>query len=297
MPILRALRFIALAAILLLTVTAPRAQENPAPVLTQIPNGKLFGQLPGDPRPTNDFPTAAAISPDGRLAVFLHSGYGAYTSGEKQSLTVLNLETNSLTDVPDDRLGSEAKQTYFLGLSFSRDGKHLYASMASLTDPLGKQKGSTGNGIAVYAFQEGTVAPERFLPLAPRTKLPPSKLRRDEFKDVTYPAGLSVGMSGGEERILVASNHSDEAILLNSSDGKTVYRFDLSTFKRIPGSLPYTTVMTSDGKRGFVSLWNASAVAELDLVTGRVRRFIPLQKTGRASRGRFSPHGSSPEPR
>jgi hypothetical protein len=256
----------------------PAQTGPPAQTPRQLPNGKLLGEVPGDPRPTNNFPTAAVVSPDERFAVLLHSGFGAYTSGEKQSLTVLNLQTNELRDFPDERLGSKAKQTYFLGLAFSMDGKHLYASMASLTDPLGKEKGSTGNGIAVYGFENGMVTPERFLPLSPRATLPRGKVRREQFKDVTYPAGLSVGMSGGEERILVACNGSDEAVLLSTSDGNIVHRFDLSTYKRIPGALPYTAVMTRDGRRGFVSLWNASAVAELDLVKGAVRQFISLQK-------------------
>jgi len=249
-----------------------------APHTTQLPNGKLLTDVPGNPRPTNNLPTAIALSPDGRFAVLLHSGYGAYTSGEKQSLSVLNLETDELTDFPDDRLGSKARQTYFLGLAFGLDGKHLFASMASLTDPLGKQKDSTGNGIAVYTFENGRIAPERFMPLPPRDKIPGGKTRRPEFRDVTYPAGLGIGMSGGEERLLVACNNSDEALLLNTIDGKIIHRFDLSTFKHIPASLPYTSVMTSDGRRGFVSLWNASTVAELDLLKESVRRFIPLRK-------------------
>src|SRR3981189_3414187 len=138
----------------------------------QLPNGKLLGDVPGDPRATNNFPTAAVVSPDGRFAVLLHSGFGAYTSGEKQSLTVLNVETNELRDFPDERLGTKSKQAYFLGLAFSVNGKHLFVSMASLTDPLGKEKGSTGNGIAVYGFEDGVVTPVRFLPLASREKLP-----------------------------------------------------------------------------------------------------------------------------
>jgi DNA-binding beta-propeller fold protein YncE len=251
--------------------------QEPAQMV-QLPNGKMLGEVPGAPRAINNLPTTIAISPDGRFAVLLHSGYGAYTSGEKQSLSVLNLETNELADFPDDRLGNGAKQTYFLGLAFSVDGKHLFASMASLTDPLGKQKGSTGNGIAVYGFADGRIAPERFLGLAPRAKIPTGKKRRADFKDVTYPAGLSLGLNGGEERLLVACNNSDEAVLLNASDGRIIHRFDLSTMKQIPASLPYTTVMTADGKRGFVSLWNASTVAELDLVNGRVLRTIPLRK-------------------
>src|SRR6202035_4119741 len=34
----------------------------------------------------------------------------------------------------------------------------------------------------------------------------------------------------------------------------------------------------SDGTRSYVSLWNASEVAELDLVKGRVSRYIPLRR-------------------
>jgi DNA-binding beta-propeller fold protein YncE len=262
--------------ILVSLATALDAQD--APHTTQLPNGKLLAEVPGHPRQVNNLPTAVALSPDGRYAVLLHSGYGSYTSGRKQSLSVLNLETNELTDFPDDRLAHNARQTYFIGLAFSLDGKRLFASMASLTDPLGKDKGSTGNGIAVYTFENGRVAPERFLPLPPRSKLPAGKIRLPEHKDVTYPAGLCVGKSGGEERLLVASHGSDEALLLNTSDGKMIHRFDLSTFRHIPASLPYSAVMTSDGKRGYVSLWNASTVAELDLATGRVVRFIALRK-------------------
>jgi hypothetical protein len=262
--------------IVLATINAPFAFAQQSP--TQLPNGRLLAEVPGHARPINNLPTAGVLSPDGKFAVFLHSGYGAYTSGEKQSLTVLNLETDELSDFPDDRLSSNARQSYFLGLAFSLDGHHLYASMASLTDPLGKRPGSTGNGIAVYSFENGRVTPEKFLSLPPRTEIPRSKLRRKEFEDVTYPAGLSVANVEGVERILVACNNSDEAVLLNTSDGKIIRRFDLSTFKRIPASLPYTTVMTHDGKRGFVSLWNASSIAELDLVTGRVPRIVPLEK-------------------
>src|SRR5579859_3310132 len=250
------------------------AQQSPV----NLPNGRVLAEVPGHPRPINNLPTAAVLSPDNKFAVFLHSGYGSYTSGEKQSLTVLNLETNELADFPDDRLSHRAHQTYFLGLAFSLDGHRLYASMASLSDPLGKNPGDTGNGIAVYTFADGRVTPEKFFPLAPRTVLPKGKLRREEFNDVTYPAGLSVANVNGAESILVACNNSDEAILLSATDGKILHRFDLSTFKRIPASLPYTTVIAHDGKRGFVSLWNASSVAELDLLNGRVAKIIPLEK-------------------
>ena len=156
------------------------AQDASTTQRTQLPNAKLLGEVPGNPRRVNNFPTVAAVSPDGHFAVFLHSGFGAYTSDRKQSLTVLNLDSDAIRDVPDDRLGHSAKQTYFLGLAFSLDGKHLYASMASATDPLGHEKGDTGNGIAVYRFENGEITPERFLSLTPREKIPAGKVRRDE---------------------------------------------------------------------------------------------------------------------
>lgn len=257
-----------------LAITSLIAAQQQA---VNLPNGRILAEVPGHPRPINNLPTAAVLSPDNKFAVFLHSGYGAYTSGEKQSLTVLNLETNELTDFPDDRLGHDAHQSYFLGLAFSLDGHFLYASMASFTDPLGKNPGDTGNGIAAYKFENGRVTPERFVPLAPRVKIPKGKLRRAEFGDVTYPAGLSVANVAGKESILIACNNSDEAVLLSAADGKILRRFDLSTYARIPGSLAYTTVMTRDGKHGFVSLWNASSVAKLDLLSGGVK-IVPLKK-------------------
>jgi YVTN family beta-propeller protein len=149
--------------------------------------------------------------------------------------------------------------------------------MASFTDPLGKMPGDTGNGIAVYKFEDGRVTSERFLALSPRVRIPNVKLRRSEFGDVTYPAGLSVANVAGVESILVACNNSDEAALLSAGEGKILRRFDLSTYVRIPGSLPYTTVMSRDGRYGFVSLWNASSIAKLDLVGGGVK-IIPLEK-------------------
>src|SRR5262245_43539721 len=101
---------------------------------TQLPNGRLLGEVPGHPRTINNLATAAAVSPDGRFVVFLHSGYGAYSEDSKhsyQSLSVLNVATDALADFPETRLDHGAHQTYFLGLAFSLDGKHLYASMAS----------------------------------------------------------------------------------------------------------------------------------------------------------------------
>ncbi|HXJ93924.1 MAG TPA: phosphoesterase [Terriglobia bacterium] len=239
----------------------------------------------GNPQRTNSFPTAAAISPDGRYLAVLNNGYGTYESGGEQSIAVLDLQTNQLTDFPDSRLGSGGRehrshQTYFLGLGFSADGRELYASMASLTDFNGTQPGDTGNGIAVYNFEAGRVTPKRFIkiplqPLGPNQKTKVA-MGLPAGKAVPYPAGLAVIGDGAHERLLVADNLSDDALLIDAARGNIIHRFNLSHRDDVPASYPYAVAATRDGKRGWVSLWNSSEMDELDLERGSVARKIAL---------------------
>src|SRR6202044_1986636 len=64
------------------------------------------------------------------------------------SMAVLDTTSGTVADFPDDRtLARRAHQTLYSGLAFSRDGTHLYASMGSVTDPLGQEKDDAGSGI------------------------------------------------------------------------------------------------------------------------------------------------------
>jgi DNA-binding beta-propeller fold protein YncE len=259
-----------------------RTQGQAGRTVIPLPTSKqLLLPVPGEPQPTNGFPAAIALSPDGRYAALLNNGYGTEESGFQQSIAVLDLPTSHLSDFPDARLGLHARQTYFLGLAFSADGKRLYASMASLTDPEGQQPGDTGNGIAVYAFHEGRVTPQRFLRIPLQTLGPGHRALKVSHalspgKALPYPAGLAVVEQGGRELLLVADNLSDDALLLDAASGEIIHRFDLATEKDVPGSYPYGVVATRDGKRGYCSLWNASRVAELNLVTGETLRMLQL---------------------
>jgi len=259
----------------------------PAPVFAQepgeisLPTTKvLHTPSPGRISSVNSFPAAIAISPDARYAALLNDGYGTQKAQAYQSITILDLATNQVTDFPDSRLGENAQQSYFLGLAYSSDGRHLYASMASITDPMGAKLGNTGNGIAVYKFERGKVSPERFIKIAPQKIAVAKKVAFGVRKTtvgtaIPYPAGLAVVSGQGSDRLLVANNLSDNALLIDSTDGHTLQQFDLSTHQVMPSSFPYTVVATRDGRRAWCSLWNASNIAELDLVSGRVR-WIPL---------------------
>src|ERR1017187_7978844 len=104
-----------------------------------LPTSKQWmGEIPGHPQRLNSLPMTMAVSPDRRYVVTVNAGYGTYESQYEQSLAVLDTQTGELADFPDSRtLARVAKQTLYSGLVFSRDGSHLYASMGSVTDPLG----------------------------------------------------------------------------------------------------------------------------------------------------------------
>ena len=258
-----------------------RAEENPERQQVPLSTSKsLLMPIPGDPQRTNSLPLAAEFSPDGRYLAILNDGYGTQESGYNQSIAVLDLATNQLRDYPDTRLGEKARQIYFLGMGFGHDGHELYASVASLTDFNGTQPGDTGNGIAVYRFEDGKVTPERFIriplqPLGPNQKTRASN-QLPEGKAIPYPAGLAVVEQDGHERLLVADNLSDDALLIDALTGDVVRRFDLSRGNDVPATYPYSVTASRDGARAWVSLWNGSEVDQLNLGQGNVTRNISL---------------------
>ncbi len=262
--------------------SAPPVDRPPV----NLPTSKLLTvPSPGKIGSTNSFPATIALSPDGRYAALLNDGYGTQESLAHQSIAILDLANNHLVDYPDARLSDESYQSYFLGLVFSSDGKHLYASVGSVTDPTGEKEGNTGNGIAVYTFSsQGKVAPERFIPITPQALAAGKKVAIGLQKTpvgtaIPYPAGLALVSSGGHDTLLIANNLSDNVVLLDPASGKILRKFDLSTSDLVPSSFPYTCVAARDGRRAWCSLWNASQVAELDLTSGKVARLITLPVT------------------
>jgi DNA-binding beta-propeller fold protein YncE len=248
-----------------------------------LPSSKqLIGEIPGHPQRLNSLPISMAVSPDGRYVVTVNAGYGTFESQYEQSLAVLDTQTGVLADFPDPRTVVRAHQTLYSGLAFSRDGSHIYASMASLTDPVGDSKGATGNGILVYGFADGKITPEQLIPL-PLQQLAVGRTTRligegASNKGVPYPAAIAVIGAAGAEKLLVADNLSDDVLLLDAASGKIERRFDLSETDAVPGTYPIALAVTKDGARAFVALWNASEIVELDLAKEAVGRKLPLLK-------------------
>jgi len=259
-----------------------QAPSNDRPPINLPTSKQLTVPSPGRVASTNNFPVTMVVSPDGRYAALLHDGFGSQETLARQSISVWDLKTNKLEDFPENRLRDLDHQSYFIGLGFSSDGKHLYASIGSLSDPTGARKGDTGNGIAVYSFTAGKVAPERFIPI-PLQPLSTGKklasgLKAPPHMAIPYPAGFAVISDGGHDKLLIANDLSDNVVLVDAATGKILKTFDLSTSDLVPSSYPYTCVATKDGRRAWCSLWNASQVADLDLTGGKVARWIKLKQ-------------------
>ncbi|HET8825582.1 MAG TPA: phosphoesterase, partial [Terriglobales bacterium] len=254
-----------------LTLLSQASGQSAQPTV-ELSTSKVLTASPGRIGSVNSFPVTIAISPDGHYAALLNDGYGTAKSKGRQSIAILNLSTSELKDFPDSRLNTTSHQSYFLGLAFSSDGRYLYASVVSLTDPSGSKHGDTGNGIAVYRFDKDKLKAKRFLKISPQ-KLAPGKKVASALSSVPpgtaipYPAGLAVVSRQGHDELLVANDLSDNVVLIDAESGKTLLQFDLSNHESVPSSFPYTVVLTRDGRRAWCSLWNASKVAELDLMS------------------------------
>ena len=247
-----------------------------------LPSSKQLGAVPGNPQRLNSLPISMASSPGGRYVVTVNAGYGTFESQYEQSLAVMDTQTGKVTDFPDDRTDLQSKQTLYSGLAFSRDGRHVYASMASLTEPVGDGRLKTGNGIAVYGFREGRISKERLIPI-PLQPLAGDRRTRlvggvEGAWGVPFPAAIAEVGEGQAERLLVADNLSDDVALVDATTGQVVQRFDLSESDTVPGTYPVALAVSKDGARAFVALWNASEVVELDLKRGTVGRKLPLFK-------------------
>lgn len=259
-------------------------QSIPLPTSKQI-----VPPLPGAPQRLNSLPMAMATSPDGRYIAIVNAGFGTAESDYDQSIAVLDTTTGKLEDFPEARTAVGAQQTLYSGLVFSGDGKHLYASLDSLSAPVGGTPQQTGNSIAVYSFTEGQLSAQRLIAI-PLQKLAAGHSQNQLVKPIAdgmaipVPTGLAlVKAATGAEQLLVADEFSDDVLLLDTATGNVVHRFDLATHAIVPSAYPIAVTVSADNRRAFVALWNGSAVAELDLQQGSVAAMIPLLPPARAT--------------
>ena len=258
-----------------------------------LPTSKqLIGEIPGHPQRLNSLPMSMAVSPDGRYVVTVNAGYGTYESQYEQSLAVLDTQTGTVADFPDDRTPArQAKQTLYSGLAFDHDGSRLYASMGSLTDPSGEKKGDTGNGIVVYSFTAGKIAPERFIPLPLQQLAPGHKThligQRDGDKGIPFPGR---DCRGGRARIGETAGGRQSfrrcAARRPGQRARSTTALTCRKATRCRRTYPIALAIAPDGQHAYVALWNASEIVELDLAHGTIGRKLALLKPTERGRSR-----------
>ncbi len=270
-----------------------------------LPTSKqLMEPVPGNPQKLNSLPMAMAWSPDKRYLAIVNAGFGTFESDYQQSIAVLDTNSGRLVDFPEKRTTASMPQTLYSGIAFSSDGKHLYASLDSLSDPEGKGTNATGNAIAVYSFEDGAIKADRLIPI-PLQQLAAGHTQNQVGKPVAHdlaiplPTGLAVVPANSGEQLLVANNFSDDVLQLDAASGKILHRFDLAKNVIVPSTYPIAVTVSHDQHFAYVALWNGSAITALDLRTGKVGVTLPLLPptvaTGPSSHPTafaFSPDGS-----
>ena len=258
-----------------IALSAQTAQTNPS---IDLPSSKqLIGEVPGHPQRINSLPISMAVSPDGRYVVTVNAGYGTFESKYDQSFAVLDTETGTLADFPDlrtlPRFASDAllrPRVQPRRQPFLR--KHGFAHRCQR----GRQ-GRCGQRHRGLQFSAGKIAPERLIRL-------PVAATPDGAKDATARGNRAIMKVYRTRPRLrssarpVTRNCSLPRIsptmlcLLDAATGAIEKRFDLSESDAVPSTYPVALAATSDGKRAFVALWNASEIVELDLARGIVGR-------------------------
>ncbi len=204
-----------------------------------------------------DFPVNVALHPSGQYAAVLHCGYGTH------EIVVARIPAGTIVS----RIPLE---TAFYGLTFSRDGKNLFAS------------GAAGEVVHRFAFADGFLSA-------------PQMIQLRDARTRGIPAGLAVNADGTRLYVANVWGHCVNAVDLTSNQVIWEYKFGLdgqekayatnataapldiaAATKRAEvaqdttqaqDAFPYACALDESRNRLYVSLWARAEVAVLDLKT------------------------------
>jgi YVTN family beta-propeller protein len=187
-----------------------------------------------------DRPYGEALSPDGKTLLVSNNGQSTgHTTAQAQSLMVVDLASQQVVQT----ILYPSPAGLFIGVTFSPDGKHAYAS-GQAVDPATDE---TEFAIHVYNVDGQQLTEVDPIVLAPATS---------SFN----PAGLTISPDGS--KLFVADNLADSLteVKLNP-DGVTGTVLPPVQV----GHNPYTVALSDSGDLAYVSNWGESTVSVLDV--------------------------------
>ena len=199
------------------TAGSPRGnQPSGAAEQPRLPTGAHLDPA-GRSFDVGSMPLAIVLSPDGKRIAILLNGW------REQGVQILDRGTGAIIqNIP--------QPAAFLGLTFSPDGKSLYASGGN-EDVVYQYRWSDG-----HAEEAGTIA------LADKPKDKPG---------TRYPAGISLSADG--KTMYVAENLADSVAVVDIASGKIIQRLATERY-------PYGVAVAGDGSV-YVSAWGGSTVS------------------------------------
>ncbi|HEX7585607.1 MAG TPA: bifunctional YncE family protein/alkaline phosphatase family protein [Prolixibacteraceae bacterium] len=194
-----------------------------------LPNGWKLSPV-GKLLPLGDLPLNMAVSPSGKMLAVTNNGQS------DQSIQLIDPQKMQLLD-------SIVTKKSWLGLTFSKDGKYLYAS------------GGNDNWIMRYQVKNQKLVPFDTLVIG---KPWPEKIS---------PAGIAV-------------DDDNKMLYAVTKENNSLYTFDLKE-KKVKNQFPlggegYACLLSNDGKTLFISCWGCDKVVLFDTRTQQMAGWIPV---------------------
>ncbi len=194
-----------------------------------LPNGWKLSPV-GKMLRVGDLPLNIAVSPSGKMLAVTNNGQS------EQSIHLVDAEKMQLLD-------SVVIAKGWLGLTFSKDGKYLYAS------------GGNDNWIMRYQIRNAKIVPFDTLVIGKR-----------------WPEKISIAG--------IAVDDKQQLLYTVTKENNSLYVFDLKA-KKVKSQIPlggegYACLLSDDNKTLYVSCWGCDKIILFDTENQKVKGWIPV---------------------
>jgi DNA-binding beta-propeller fold protein YncE len=226
--------------VVLLIVSTTQAAE-----VQRLPTGVSLDPV-SESHVVGNFPLAMAVAPGGERVALLLCGW------RQQGVQIVDRKSGAIVQ-------TLPQVAAFIGLTFSPDGKRLYAS------------GGNDDSIFVYRWNGNEATADGKIELTEKPKPAAKGEKAKEYDGTQYPAGIAISADG--RFLFVAENLADSLAVVDLASGKVVQRV-------LTDRYPYSVVVNARGDV-YVSAWGEHVVNRFRLGNDGV-----LRRTARIAAGR-----------